>query len=607
MAPEADAGGGSRGVVRFFSDRAERLIYLAAGMFYGVFIVRTAFTINGRLYFSLFDDAMVSMTYARNLAHGHGLVWNVGGPRIEGYTNFLWTLWMAALQTLPVSDSMTSLLVMLSGLVILLVLVKVAGAVAKRIFDGNRIAVLIAMASTAFCYPIAYWTLRGMEVGFLALIVLASVLVALQLRESARTRDLVVLVILLTAAVLTRTDALVSVVIIVAFVAWVTPRDRRWRIVGVLVVAIALVLVGQTIFRIAYYGQALPNTYYLKLTGAPLSQRLIRGTYAFGLIFFVSLWPFAVASALTIKRRRNLRPELVLLAALALGQVAYSVYAGGDAWEGLGYANRYLCIGLPPAIVLASGGIASLADTEPARLARWLRWLVGVFAAIAVAWTVVVFGTLTSLESYFHDVGVAKVKIGTGLLGVVALVGLVAVASACRSDRGIWFTTARRVVGHRSVAFALTAAAALTIASGAYGYAKWAQGNAAILASDQLMTRDGVHLRSATLPGATVAVVAAGAQPYFDHRRSIDLLGLSDRVIAHMHEVTRFFPGHNKWDYSYSIGQLRPDVVTGLWMETAADRAYLRSLGYVLEPNGLWVRADSRQALPNVGSGAPIG
>ena len=37
------------------------------------------------------DDAYVSFRYARNLVRGEGLVYNVG-DRVEGYTNFLWTV-----------------------------------------------------------------------------------------------------------------------------------------------------------------------------------------------------------------------------------------------------------------------------------------------------------------------------------------------------------------------------------------------------------------------------------------------------------------------------------------------------------------------------------
>src|SRR5687767_9783689 len=42
------------------------------------------------------DDAYISFRYAQNLIEGHGLVWNVVGERVEGYSNFLWTLLIAA-------------------------------------------------------------------------------------------------------------------------------------------------------------------------------------------------------------------------------------------------------------------------------------------------------------------------------------------------------------------------------------------------------------------------------------------------------------------------------------------------------------------------------
>ncbi|MFZ5446422.1 MAG: hypothetical protein ACOZQL_40920 [Myxococcota bacterium] len=42
----------------------------------------------------LADDAFISFRYARHLAEGKGLVWNVG-ERVEGFTNLLWTLTLA--------------------------------------------------------------------------------------------------------------------------------------------------------------------------------------------------------------------------------------------------------------------------------------------------------------------------------------------------------------------------------------------------------------------------------------------------------------------------------------------------------------------------------
>ena len=37
-----------------------------------------------------------------------------------------------------------------------------------------------------------------------------------------------------------------------------------------------------------------------------------------------------------------------------------------------------------------------------------------------------------------------------------------------------------------------------------------------------------------------------------------------------------FWPGHLKWDYAYSIGVNRPDVVTALWLRTEDAMPFLR-------------------------------
>src|SRR5499426_1296174 len=101
-------------------DQALFLAGIAVFLVYAtMFIYRTSFVIDGERYFSLFDDAMVSMRYARNLANGYGLVWNPGGERVEGYTNPLWVLYMSLIHLLPIPQSKTSLFVQLTAAVFL--------------------------------------------------------------------------------------------------------------------------------------------------------------------------------------------------------------------------------------------------------------------------------------------------------------------------------------------------------------------------------------------------------------------------------------------------------------------------------------------------------
>ena len=62
---------------------------------------------------------MISMRYARNLAHGYGLVWNPGARPVEGYTNPAWVLYMTAIHLLPLAASKTSLVVQITAALLL--------------------------------------------------------------------------------------------------------------------------------------------------------------------------------------------------------------------------------------------------------------------------------------------------------------------------------------------------------------------------------------------------------------------------------------------------------------------------------------------------------
>jgi hypothetical protein len=62
-------------------------------------------------------------------------------------------------------------------------------------------------------------------------------------------------------------------------------------------------------------------------------------------------------------------------------------------------------------------------------------------------------------------------------------------------------------------------------------------------------------------PGALIGVFTAGVVPYYlPEQRFHDFLGKSDRRIARS-PAKPGPPGHNKWDYGYSLGEVRPDFL----------------------------------------------
>jgi hypothetical protein len=107
----------------------------------------------------------------------------------------------------------------------------------------------------------------------------------------------------------------------------------------------------------------------------------------------------------------------------------------------------------------------------------------------------------------------------------------------------------------------------------------------------------GLAYRDASLPGARMAVCAAGAIVYFSHRGGVDLLGKVDPVIARLpvtgpadeRRCWRDWPGHNKEDVVGSFERHRPD-----FSAVPPPRA-LRDAYRVVRHEGhtFWVRQDS--------------
>lgn len=133
------------------------------------YICRSSFVVEGRRYYSLLDDAFISMKYAANLAQGHGLVWNPG-ERVEGYTNFLWTLVLVACHLPKLSPTATCLLVQVLGIPILwLCLIStVRLARASRLLP---ISACLAVILVGIYHDLLFFSLSGMETGLVTCIV----------------------------------------------------------------------------------------------------------------------------------------------------------------------------------------------------------------------------------------------------------------------------------------------------------------------------------------------------------------------------------------------------------------------------------------------------
>jgi len=236
------------------------LMGLAALYAAAVLTVRTV-SVGGQETTVLFDDAMISMRYALHLAQGHGLVWNLGEAPVEGFTNPLWVLWMALWHWLGFSGAEVCRVILASSLASLLGTVWLLASWN----DGEEENKTGLMAATALLgtYAILYWCGTGLEVGFLMLLfTLAFVLL------SAPHPRLGWACAMLTMALWVRMDSAVMAAALLA-VAWSqSPPGKSWKALLGAIVCAVLGLLLPTLWRHAYFGEWVPNTYFLKVDGA---------------------------------------------------------------------------------------------------------------------------------------------------------------------------------------------------------------------------------------------------------------------------------------------------------------------------------------------------
>jgi hypothetical protein len=551
-----------------------------------VFIIRSSVQgLDGQRYFALFDDAMIAMRYAWNLAHGYGLVWNIG-ERVEGYTSLLMVLVMTPFSALIEDKSLAVLGIQILALPTLAAIAFLARSVFRRLEEipANRSRPwleAIQVAGSLWYYPLAYFTLMGMETGLLTVLLLGGVALAFRTADEGRSRDLVAAGAILGLAFLARPDALIFAALIYI---WIGERvlsggEKSLRVAWLASLGLFILFpLAQLGFRWLYYGELLPNTYILKVQGFPLMARIENGL-AHIRPFLFDFLPVgllaALATVLNFSRKR------LLLVALFLASVAYTVWIGGDAWR----MWRLIAPTVPLALAIAVEEAAAVesavsislrgpewreyAERNPFLIRAvfrpirdWARHRLPRLNALLVA------GALLCLLAVAADsVGLS----GPGFGEEQAI--LLATGLGLLAFHGINRWTRRGLPGP-GAGLGLGAAALIAVALVSANQPFLREMTFRSLASDiefnEWRIRVAQALMEVTSEHATLGVASAGFIPYYAERKAIDFLGKTDPHIAGLPAdlsgamrvgTVLAWPGHNKYDLDYSIGVLRPTYV----------------------------------------------
>jgi hypothetical protein len=293
------------------------------------------------------DDAFISFRYADNLVHGRGLVWNPG-ERVEGFTNFLWTLVLAGAIRLGLDPVQGSVVFGLMALVATLLAMHRLRA--QILPDGLRGAFPLAVVALAVQHTFTAFGTSGLET------MLAAGLALWAVERVVAGRVFLGSLLGVLAAMAHPDHGILWFALGCALA--LHPEKRK----QVLRYALPLVLVYLPYFlaRFAYYGHAWPNTYYAKSGGGMYFSQGLR--YWMASLLGDGLWailPFAVFGAW--QARRTLFGCYAMLALPLYG--GYVAKIGGDYMVG-----RLLVALLPMFFLCAELGVRRLAEKRRSAL-----------------------------------------------------------------------------------------------------------------------------------------------------------------------------------------------------------------------------------------------
>ncbi len=339
-----------------WSERLSALVGVVALCLAALFLVQE------HSYF--YDDAFITLRYARHLAEGFGPRWNLAGPAVEGFTSPLHVLLIAFLLKLKVGAITAPRMIAFAFHLVLVIWV---WRWSRPRFGS--LGATIAASSIATSFAMLFWDLGGLEAVPFAALCTCATLAMLSYADGGGRRYLIAGSVLWGLACLTRLDGLVPAVYTAALVCLTRPVDRKERLRDVAIFAafLALALVPYEAFRLAYFHQLLPNTYYAKVYGIPRWYLIGSGRHYLHLFAATTPFPLPLLVAVAAAQAffRVLRPRSLFLIGWIGVVILFVVANGGDYMFGF----RFLLTTIPIIYVAIVQGLSSLGLLDRPRTA----------------------------------------------------------------------------------------------------------------------------------------------------------------------------------------------------------------------------------------------
>lgn len=491
------------------------ILLIAIAFHISIYALKTlynSFLVENKLYFApLREDIMISMRYADNLSKGYGLVWNIG-EKVEGYTNFLWTIILSIPHFLGLPKNYAFLFPVILNLLFFFI----SALLAFKLLRLIKVSPIVSlMATSVFCFflPFAYWGSMGFET---SMIVLCSIIAIYYITKGLllrRSGCFILASLGLGLGWLARDSyAIIFFSSAVLIAGLYIKFSLSFRKIAVVFVLPFLIKLFHEIFRYLYYGNLLPNTYYLKALNWNKISQLQRG-FEYTLNFYLMIVPILALllwgltsyfSGINLKEKNMPIFAVVGVSMLSiLFQTMYVIWVGGDAFN-----NFRFYVLLAPFISLLVG--ISL-DNIKFIIEGKTYFSLPIYCLFILGLLFNMFGRFETdiLKSPpFFKIEIRAKETKRQFLNFVGI-------------REYGVTAPER----------------------------------------NIRTAQAIQSQAQFDNSQSVGVFYAGTLPYLlgPEYYCIDYLGKMDPYIASQ-EAKGNLPGHNKWDFEYSLGEKKPEI-----------------------------------------------
>lgn len=260
-----------------------------------------------QIYFWNFiiDDAFISFRYAKNLFQDHQFVFNINESPVEGYSNFLWVLWICIgflMNFEPIIFSKISGI--LFSQLSVYVLYKLSLLLGKSKNSSTLICIFYA------CLPnIALWSIGGLETSLFSLFLMIALYFFILYLKKSNKKALIGSSLFFSLASLTRHEGLIVFAGTIIFLIGIQISKRELFtsesivLLGLMFLFIGVLYFPYFLWRMIYYNNILPHTFIVK--AEPITFIFLLGQMVFYLPLILIFLPILILILLRVKMLRN--------------------------------------------------------------------------------------------------------------------------------------------------------------------------------------------------------------------------------------------------------------------------------------------------------------